>query len=105
MVLRSDQLRELFFADCDADTFAEALTRATPQSLAAFGQQVRRVAWQEIPSTYVVCTEDHAIPVDGQRAHAAKATRAVELACGHHPSLSQPQALAQLIADSANTSR
>jgi hypothetical protein len=67
-VLRSEQLQELFFQDCNEDTLAEALTRATPQSLAAFGQPVRRVAWREIPSTFVVCTEDRAIPVARQRA-------------------------------------
>ncbi len=96
-------MQELFFADCDDGTFAEALTRATPQSQAAFGQPVRRVAWREIPSTYVVCAEDRAIPAAGQRAHAAKATRIVELACGHHPFLSQPETLAQIIADAAST--
>ncbi len=98
-VLRSEQLGELFFQDCDDGTFAEALNRAVPQSLVAFGQPVRRVAWREVPSTFVVCTEDRAIPVAHQRAHAAKATRTVELACGHHPFLSQPEALAQIIAD------
>lgn len=104
-VLRSDQLRELFFADCDDRTFAEALTRTAPQSLVAFGQPVRRVAWREIPSTFVVCAEDRAIPAAGQRVHAAKATRTVELASGHHPFLSQPETLAQIIADSASTPR
>jgi hypothetical protein len=38
-------------------------------------------------------------PVPGQRAHAAKATRTVEIACGHHPFLFQPEALVQIIAD------
>jgi pimeloyl-ACP methyl ester carboxylesterase len=104
-VLRSDRSRELFFADCDESTFAEALTRASPQSQVAFGQPVRRVAWREVSSTFVVCTEDRAIPAAGQRTHAAKATRTVELACGHHPFLSQPAALAQIIADSASTLR
>jgi len=104
-VLRSDQLQELFFSDCDDDTFAEALTRAAPQPLAAFGQPVRRVAWREVPSTYVVCAEDRAIPAAGQREHAAKSTHIVELACGHHPFLSQPEALAQIIADAASLPR
>jgi pimeloyl-ACP methyl ester carboxylesterase len=102
-VLRSDQLRELFFGDCDDDTVAEALTRATPQPLLAFGQPVRRVAWREVPSTFVVCTEDRAIPAAKQRAHAAKATRTIELSCGHHPFLSQPKTLAQVIADAAGS--
>ncbi|MGH3997140.1 MAG: alpha/beta hydrolase [Pseudonocardiaceae bacterium] len=104
-VLRSDRLRELFFADCDDGTFTEALARAIPQSLSAFGQPVRRVAWREVPSTFVVCAEDRAIPAAGQRAQAAKATRTVELACGHHPFLSQPETLAQIIADAASTPR
>ncbi len=104
-VLCSDQLRELFFADCDDDTFTQALTRAAPQPLAAFGQPVRQVAWREISSTFVVCTEDRAIPAAGQRAQSAKATRTVELACGHHPFLSQPEALAQIIADAADALR
>jgi pimeloyl-ACP methyl ester carboxylesterase len=104
-VLRSGQLQELFFSDCDDETFAAALTRAAPQSQVAFGQPVRRVAWREVPSTYVVCAEDRAIPVAGQRAHAAKATHVVELSCGHHPFLSQPEALAQIIADAASTPR
>lgn len=99
-VLRSGKLQELFFQDCDDGTFAEAFTRATPQSVVAFSQPVRRVAWREVPSTFVVCTEDRAIPVAGQRAHAAKATRTVEIACGHHPFLSQPEAQADIIADS-----
>jgi pimeloyl-ACP methyl ester carboxylesterase len=99
-ILRSEQLQELFFQDCDEDTFAEALIRATPQSLAAFGQPVRRVGWREVPSTFVVCTEDRAIPVARQRAHAAKATWSIDMVCGHHPFLSQPEALAQIIADS-----
>jgi pimeloyl-ACP methyl ester carboxylesterase len=105
VVLRSDRLRELFFADCDDPTFTEALTRAAPQAQSAFGQPVRRVAWREVPSTYVVCAEDRAVPAAGQRVHAAKATRTIELACGHHPFLSQPEALAQIIADSAGSPR
>jgi pimeloyl-ACP methyl ester carboxylesterase len=104
-VLHADQSRELFFADCDDDIFAEALTRATPQSLTAFRQPVRRVAWREVPSTFVVCTEDRAIPAAKQRAHATKATRIIELNCGHHPFLSQPETLTQVIADSAGTPR
>lgn len=41
-------MRELFIADCDEDTFAEALTRATPQSQVAFGQPVRRMTWRKV---------------------------------------------------------
>jgi len=38
-VLRSEQLQGLFFQDCDDGTFAEALTRATPQSVVASSTQ------------------------------------------------------------------
>ncbi len=104
-ILHSERLRQLFFADCDDETFAEALTRARPQSLTAFGQPVRRVAWREIPPTFVVCTEDRAIPAAAQHALAAKAGRVVELDCGHHPFLSRRERLAQIIVDSASAPR
>jgi pimeloyl-ACP methyl ester carboxylesterase len=56
-----------FMQDCDEATVDEALKRLTRQSLAAFEQVPRSVAWREKPSTYVVCTEDRATPPEAQR--------------------------------------
>ena len=48
--------------DCDEEAIAGAHERLTRQTLAAFGQSPRGVAWREKPSTYVVCAEDRATP-------------------------------------------
>lgn len=87
-------LRELFFADCDDDTYAQALTRAARQDARALTEPVTVPAWRTVPSTYVVCTADRATPAATQRAAAADAGRAVEIDTGHHPFLSRPALLA-----------
>jgi pimeloyl-ACP methyl ester carboxylesterase len=62
------------------------------------GQPVREVAWHDRPTTYVVCGEDRGTPPAAQREFARRADEVVEIPAGHHPFLSQPQAVADLIA-------
>ncbi|MGH3942585.1 MAG: alpha/beta hydrolase [Pseudonocardiaceae bacterium] len=102
--IRTEQpelLHALFLQDCDQKTRDEATQRLTRQSLVAFAQPPRGVAWQTVPSTYVVCTDDRATPPAIQRAWSKPATQVRELHSGHHPFLSQPDLLAQLIAEVA----
>jgi pimeloyl-ACP methyl ester carboxylesterase len=96
--LVGDRIRELFFADCDDATYEQALTRRAAQDAAALTGPVTEPAWLEVPSTYVVCTEDRAIPADVQRAAAARAGRTVEIPTGHHPFLSRPDLFAETLA-------
>jgi pimeloyl-ACP methyl ester carboxylesterase len=58
-------------------------------------------ARQSIPSTYVVCTEDRALPPAAQREMATRADAVVEWPTDHSPFLTRPAELAALIADSA----
>lgn len=97
--VHADSMRELFFQDCDEDATDGALARLTRQSTAPFGQSPPRIAWQEKPATYIVCTEDRAIPADVQRRRASPDARVIDFRAGHHPFLSQPEAFARLIAD------
>jgi pimeloyl-ACP methyl ester carboxylesterase len=60
-----------------------------------------RVGWEDIPSTYVVCTEDKAIQPSFQRAWAAQATNTIERPYDHSPAVSHPDAVATLLADIA----
>jgi fermentation-respiration switch protein FrsA (DUF1100 family) len=49
-------------------------------------ERVSAAAWRHIPSTYVVCTQDMAIPVEWQRElFAPRADEVVELEAGHSP--------------------
>jgi pimeloyl-ACP methyl ester carboxylesterase len=63
----------------------------------AFG----RVGWEEIPSTYVVCTEDKAIQPSFQRTWAAQATNRIDRPYDHSPAVSHPDDVAELLADIA----
>lgn len=59
--------------------------------------RVSAAAWREVPSTYLVCTEDRGTPATAQRDYALRADNVVEVTAGHHPFLSRPDAVAQLI--------
>ena len=60
-------------------------------------QQLTETAWRTIPSTYVICEADNAIPVAAQDAMAGRADDVARLRTSHSPFLSQPAALAGLI--------
>ena len=96
------QSADVFYADCDEETAREAVARIKPMAGAPFGQPVARPAWHGIPSTYVVCTLDRAIPPELQRdVFAPRADEVIELEASHSPFSSQPGAVAALLAESA----
>lgn len=68
-----------------------------PMSLGNAPAVLDDVAWTSIPSTYVVCTEDHALRVDVQRAWARRATNAIEVAGEHCPQHSRPMDIADIL--------
>jgi pimeloyl-ACP methyl ester carboxylesterase len=50
-----------------------------------------------VPSTYLVCAHDNGTPATRQREFAARAQSVIEIDTGHHPFLSQPAAVCDLI--------
>jgi pimeloyl-ACP methyl ester carboxylesterase len=95
--VRPQALAGTFLQDCDPDIQRQAAGRTARQSLAVLEQPVHSAAWQHVPSTYLVCAQDKGTPADLQREFANRATRIVELDAGHHPFLSQPTAVRDLI--------
>jgi len=95
--VRPDALVETFLQDCPADIGKDAAHHLAQQSLAVTQQPVRAAAWQQVPSTYLVCTEDNGTIVASQREFARRATAVVAIGAGHHPFLSQPEVVADLI--------
>jgi pimeloyl-ACP methyl ester carboxylesterase len=59
------------------------------------------VGWKDIPSTYIVCTEDRAIQPAAQRNWADRATDVIEQPWDHSPGVSHPDDVADLLADIA----
>jgi pimeloyl-ACP methyl ester carboxylesterase len=95
--VRSDALAEMFLQDCDPEIQQGALDKTARQSLAVLGAPVGAAAWQQLPSTYLVCADDRGTPAALQREFATRAGNVVELDSGHHPFLSQPAAVRDLV--------
>jgi pimeloyl-ACP methyl ester carboxylesterase len=93
------QAPALFYGDSDAATVAKAVSLLRP--MRGGGRLEGAPAWQSIPSTYVVCTEDRALPPAAQREMATRADAVVEWPTDHSPFLTRPAELAALIAASA----
>jgi pimeloyl-ACP methyl ester carboxylesterase len=97
LTVRPDALAETFLQDCDPEIQQGALDKTARQSLSVLGAPVAAAAWQQVPSTYLVCADDRGTPADLQRDFAVRAGNVVELASGHHPFLSQPAAVRDLV--------
>jgi pimeloyl-ACP methyl ester carboxylesterase len=95
--VRPELLVETFLQDCDPDVQAQAGSRLARQSVQVTQQPVRAAAWHQIASTYLVCAQDKGTPVQRQREFARLAGSIVELDAGHHPFLSQPAAVRDLV--------
>jgi pimeloyl-ACP methyl ester carboxylesterase len=95
--VRPEALAGTFLQDCDPEIQRQAMDKTARQSLAVLGQPVASAAWQSVPSTYLVCARDRGTPADLQRGFAARAGRVVELDSGHHPFLSRPAEVRDLI--------
>jgi pimeloyl-ACP methyl ester carboxylesterase len=94
--VRTEMLAETFMHDCP-ELIDDATRRLARQSLSITQQPVRAAAWQHVPTTYLVCSEDRGTPPKRQREFADRAQTVVELNAGHHPFLAQPEAVADLV--------
>jgi pimeloyl-ACP methyl ester carboxylesterase len=95
-----EQTATTFYADCDAETQRASTARLRPMPTAPVEEPVASAPWRDIPSTYVICTRDMAIPVEWQRNRfAPRADEVVELDASHSPFFSQPSAVADLLAE------
>jgi len=95
--VRPDALAGTFLQDCDPEIWRQAMDKTAQQSLNVLAQPVRSAAWRNVPSTYLVCAQDRGTSAQLQREYAGRAGSVVELDAGHHPFLSQPTAVRDLV--------
>jgi pimeloyl-ACP methyl ester carboxylesterase len=95
--VRPELLVETFLQDCDPDIQSQASEHLARQSVQVTGQPVSAAAWRQVPTTYLVCTDDGGTPARMQREFARRAGNVVELDSGHHPFLSHPAAVRDLL--------
>lgn len=86
------------YNDCDAETVSWALRRIDAHPSANLEQSPAAVAWQDKPSTYVVCDDDAAVHPDLQRIVARRCSATVRWPTGHSPFLSRPELVVDLLA-------
>lgn len=86
-----------FLQDADESVQRAAWERVTTQTAAAFVTPTSAAGWQGVDSTYPVCTDDRSTTVALQRSHAARATRAVDVPTGHHPFITRPDIVADVV--------
>ncbi|WP_430783422.1 alpha/beta hydrolase [Actinoplanes sp. G11-F43] len=94
---RPELFAETFAQDCPPEIVREGARRLARQNIAVLQQPVRNVAWPGLPTTYLVCTEDRGTPAAAQREFARRAGTVIEVAAGHHPFLSRPETVAEII--------
>lgn len=94
---------DTFYGDCDAATAQWAVGQLRLHNGICNVTPVTRASWKAIPSTYIVLTEDHASPTFMQRELAKQATHVREMQTSHSPFLSQPRALATVLAEIAGS--
>ncbi|MFJ8364230.1 alpha/beta hydrolase [Streptomyces sp. NPDC093984] len=93
-----DPVRALY-GDVDPDLAERCVARLGHQSLSAVHQPLTEAAWRTVPSTYVLCEDDVAIPLPLQEEMAKHAQRVRRLRSSHSPFLSRPAELARLLRD------
>lgn len=92
---------DLFYHDCPSEALAFAQAHLCPQAIAPSETPVSLGArYASVPRCYVVCKADRALPPGLQRKLAARFSLddVYEMDSAHSPFLSQPEALADLLA-------
>lgn len=102
-----ERMREAFYADCSAADVALARLCLVPQATLVMRTPIRATAerWGAIPRSYITCSEDRALTLEGQRGMLERVgfDRVVEMQCGHSPFFSRPAELAAHLVRLATT--
>jgi pimeloyl-ACP methyl ester carboxylesterase len=90
----------LLYNDLSSDEAAEWEARLIPQSHAVEKSEIAVTAFKHIPSTYIICENDKAVPTQYQEMFAgATGAKVIKLAAGHMPMLSQPDTLVEKVVE------
>ncbi|MGZ8476233.1 MAG: alpha/beta hydrolase [Candidatus Limnocylindria bacterium] len=88
---------EVLYGDCAPEVATGAAARLSHQSVAAIATPQTAAAWQTLPSTYVICEEDRAVPPPVQEAMSARAGTVRRVASSHSPFLSRPGDVTEVV--------
>lgn len=95
--LLPDNPQHVFFNDCEPEVAERAAAALVPQRKEVFRQEIVAAAWHRVPSTYVVCEHDNALPPPLQERMAERAGTVRRLDTGHSAFLSRPADVTEII--------
>jgi hypothetical protein len=97
--------QEIFYHDLPASRADELAAKLVPQSGSIFVTPLTYAAHKHVPSTYLLCTQDRAIPFPIQQLMVAAAGEGVVSThvcdASHLPMLSMPETVASVIRKAA----
>jgi pimeloyl-ACP methyl ester carboxylesterase len=102
LAARVTTARETFFHDVDPQLAAQSQDRLQLQSLTAASTPLSAAGWHDIDSTYIICEDDRAIPVDRQQQMSRHASNTRRLNSSHSPFLSMPDAVIDILTSLAD---
>ncbi|MEV7068985.1 alpha/beta hydrolase [Streptomyces collinus] len=97
LAVKAGDAEKSVFSGVDPALSAEAVERLNWQGMRAFTEKLG-AAPTEVPLTYVVATEDPALPPAVQEQWAARAAHSVRVPSGHSPHLSHADDIADVLA-------
>ncbi|KUJ14639.1 alpha/beta-hydrolase [Mollisia scopiformis] len=101
--------QEIFYNDISPSVAEAYISKLGTHSYPTFSSQLTVAPWKVIPSTYVLCEKDNAIPIGAQEGMVAAAKAAAPRAfdvvercdASHSPFISQPEWLAEKLIKAA----
>jgi pimeloyl-ACP methyl ester carboxylesterase len=100
LVLNPVLAHAALYQDCKEKVAAWAVSQLTPQTLASF-RSPRTAFDVDVPSRYILCTDDNALDPTLQKVMSDRCTEVVTLESDHSPFLSRPGVLTDLVVANA----
>lgn len=104
ILLPKHAIRDIFYNRCDLADIDEALTHLGSFPAGPLTVPVTYTAYREIPSTYIVCENDNALPLSMQERMIAQGEGVFHVErCqeGHSPFLSNPEFVVECLRKAA----
>ena len=92
----------VLYGDCPPDKAAEAVALLRPQARGHGRGIPERAAWRTVPSTYVICTDDHTIDPAIQQRLATRCGTIVSWPTSHSPFCGRPELVVDLLSNDAS---
>jgi pimeloyl-ACP methyl ester carboxylesterase len=90
--------KSVFYNKCSAEDAEWAVTRLrTMPTSVLMASPPPSPAWQTLPSSYIICTDDRILSVSAQEQMAANADRTFRIDSDHSPFLSCPRTLSEVL--------